>query len=289
MMLRPFKILAFATLLGAAAPASATSVYWSVFNPEDEVMTNAVFVTYATLDDMIRGQNPITGDTNAPGQRDTRANIVGSGSDGNRFWNVFNYEGDNQRDAIFVLYDSFQEMSTDQNRLGTFRPDGAGRAANAIGSASDGSRYWTLFNDEGDLLDDAVYVLYGSLMDMLLDENPLAEVSPTGTIGPNGDYGANVVGTGSDGQTFWSLFNFEGDAQRPSIFVTYNTLEDLFGDVNRKDAVKVDFPGVANRVGSGFGPATTVPLPAGLPLLLTGVAALGYLGARRRARSLPSV
>jgi hypothetical protein len=83
-------------------------------------------------------------------------------------------------------------MLVDQNRTGTFVPDGFGAARNVVGSGSDGATYWNLFNFEGESTADSVYVTYGALLDMLLDQNR------TGSFVPDG-FGAarNVVGSGA--------------------------------------------------------------------------------------------
>ncbi len=84
------------------------------------------------------------------------------------YWNVFNIEGESSQSAQFVTYDSGADMLVDENRTGVFTPTNPfGR--NIIGSASDGSSYWNVFNIEGESSQSAQFVTYASLVDMLLD------------------------------------------------------------------------------------------------------------------------
>jgi hypothetical protein len=110
------------------------------------------------------------------------------------YWSLFNIEGENSIDAVYVTYDSLGNMLTDEGRTGAYVPDGFGAQANVVGSGSDGTSYWSLFNIEGENSIDAVYVTYDSLGNMLTDEGR------TGAYVPDG-FGAqaNVVGTGA----FW--------------------------------------------------------------------------------------
>src|SRR5690606_22318374 len=51
-------------------------------------------------------------------------NIVGSGSDGVNYWNVFNVEAENEFEAAFVTYATLEDMFNDENRTGLFIADG---------------------------------------------------------------------------------------------------------------------------------------------------------------------
>ncbi len=78
--------------------------------------------------------------------------------------------------------------------------------------------YWSLFNVEGERALDAVYVTYATLPDMLND------INRTGVFTPSGfGAGRNVVGSGSDGVTYWNLFNVEGESALDAVYVTYTT------------------------------------------------------------------
>lgn len=167
------------------------ATYWSLFNAEGETELSAQFVTYATLDDML-------GDTNrlgifTPDHYGAGTNIVGSGTDGKTYWNLFNAEGETDLSAQYVTYASLNDMVTDTNRLGIFTPDHYGAGTNIVDGGSDGSTYWSLFNAEGETALSAQYVTYSSLTDMLSDTNRLAILTPN-------HYGAgsNIVGSGTD-------------------------------------------------------------------------------------------
>ncbi|WES64705.1 hypothetical protein P0L94_01225 [Microbacter sp. GSS18] len=251
--------MACAILLAATAllhPASAWAdgdgdvAYWSLFNAEEESAASAVFVTYVSLDDMVNDENRVGlffPDGNGFGQ-----NIVGAGSDGSTFWSLFNAEEESAASAVFVTYGSLDDMVNDENRVGLFFPDGNGFGQNIVGAGSDGSTFWSLFNAEEESAASAVFVTYGSLDDMVNDENRVGLFFPDG----NG-FGQNIVGAGSDGSTFWSLFNAEEESAASAVFVTYGSLDDMVNDENR---VGLFFPD-----GNGFG-QNIVGTGAGVPL-----------------------
>jgi hypothetical protein len=84
-------------------------------------------------------------------------------------------------------------MLADSNRLGVFTPNPSGFGVNIVGSGSNGSTYWSLFNVEGESSLSAQYVTYAALGDMLADSNRF------GVFTPNpGGFGVNIVGSGSD-------------------------------------------------------------------------------------------
>ncbi len=156
------------------------------------------------------------------------------------------------------------------------------------GAANASTVYWSLFNIEGESSIAADYVTYGSLTDMLADANR------TGTFTMSGA-GRNIVGSGSDGTTYWSLFNIEGESSIASDYVTYGSLTDMLADANRTGTFTMSGAG-RNIVGSGAGmlavapppppPAAVIPLPAGFWLLGTALAVLGCAAGRRAGRNI---
>ena len=123
-------LLASLALIAAGSPA-AKATYWNVFNAEGESGLSAVIVTYATLTDMLIDANR-TGSFNPGGAAN---NVVGSGSDGTTYWNVFNIEGESGLSAVIVTYATLADMVIDTNRTGSFNPGGA--ANNVVGSGAD--------------------------------------------------------------------------------------------------------------------------------------------------------
>jgi hypothetical protein len=118
----------------------------------------------------------------------------------------------------------------------------------------------------------------------------LSDSNRTGSFVPDttGNAAANVVGSGSDGSTYWNLFNLEGESAIDSIYITYGSLADMLTDSNRTGSFVPDTTGnaAANVVGSGASllsmspPPTGVPEPATMALALGGLAALGWSRAR---------
>ncbi|MEX0759484.1 MAG: PEP-CTERM sorting domain-containing protein [Tistlia sp.] len=268
---------ALAVLLPFGGEAEAA--YWNLFNFEEETAQPAVYATYATLPDMLTDSNR-TG-TFVPAGGAAAENLVGSGSDGTSYWSLFNFEGEAAQPAVYVTYTALTDMLGDSNRAGAFAPAGGAAAENLVGSGSDGTTYWSLFNFEEEAAQPAVYVTYATLLDMLTDDNR------TGTFAPAGGAAAeNLVGSGSDGTSYWSLFNFEGETLQPAVYVTYATLSDMLGDSNRTGSFVPSVTGAsaANVVGSGASilpPATPVAEPATLAMLGAGLGGLA-LGLRRR-------
>ncbi len=104
------------------------------------------------------------------------------------YFNVFNEEGESADTAIIVTYGSLLDMLTDFNPLTVTNVGGNG--ADIVGSGSDGTGYWNVFNEEGESADTAIIVTYGSLLDMLTDFNPL-------TVTNVGGNGPDIVGSGA--------------------------------------------------------------------------------------------
>ncbi len=263
--------LIIAAALVGALPAEASTLYWSLFNVEEENTLTAQYVTYAELPDMLTDTNRL-GVFN-PGS--FGRNVVGSGSDGSLYWSLFNIEDETALTAQYVTYSDLPDMLADTNRLGVFNPGSFGR--NVVGSGSDGSMYWSLFNIEGETALTAQYVTYARLPDMLADTNRLGVFNP-------GSFGRNIVGSGADGSHYWSLFNIEDEATLTAQYVTYARLSDMLTDTNR---LGVFNPGSFGRnvVGSGasLSSPTVVPLPAGIWLLGAGYLFLAGFGMRRSA------
>jgi len=111
------------------APVHAMPIYWNVFNKEGESALGADLVTYASLADML-------GDTNRTSVNSTHVNIVGSGSDGVTYWNVFNKEGESALGADLVTYASLADMLGDTNRTSVNSTH-----VNIVGRAA-GRRFW---------------------------------------------------------------------------------------------------------------------------------------------------
>ena len=200
------------------------------------------------------------------------------------YWNLFNIEGENTQNSVYVTYTSLADMLTDSNRTGSFVPNTTGGSArNVVGSGSDGSTYWSLFNIEGENTQNSVYVTYTSLADMLTDSNR------TGSFVPNttGGSARNVVGGDSDGSTYWNLFNIEGENQQNAVYITYASRIDMLNDTNRTGSFVPNTTGgsARNVVGSGASvmPKTAIPEPAALTLFCAGLLGLG-IALRNRKR-----
>jgi len=150
-----------------------------------------------------------------------------------------------------------------------------------VGSVSSASAaYWNVFNIEGESSASAAIVTYATLSDMLIDANRTG-VSFPDTPG----FGRNVVGSGSDGSTYWNVFNIEGESSASAATVTYATLSDMLTDTNRTGVSFPNTPGFgSNVVGSGASVArpSIVPEPASLAVLGPGVLVLALV--RRRWR-----
>jgi hypothetical protein len=275
-----FGSLVVGLLALVAMAGSAHATYWNVFNIEGESTLSAAIVTYATRADMLADTNRLG--IFEPNTFGFGANVVDSGSDGKTYWNVFNIEGESKLSAAIVTYASLNDMLADTNRLGIFEPNTFGFGANVVGSGSDGKTYWNVFNIEGESKLSAAIVTYASLNDMLADTNRLGIFTPD-TFG----FGANVVGSGSDGSTYWNVFNIEGESTASAAIVTYGDLADMLADTNRLGIFLPDTFGFgANVVGSGsdsfpvIAPPPSVPEPGGLAI--AGLALAGWLGRRRR-------
>ena len=272
--------------------ASAGEMYWSLFNVEEETSISSAYVTYSNLDDMLNDANRI--DTFLPDDTfggSFAANVVGSGSDGNLFWSLFNVEEETSISSAYVTYSNLDDMLNDANRIDTFLPDdtfGGSFAANVVGSGSDGNLFWSLFNVEEETSISSAYVTYSNLDDMLNDANRIDTFLPDDTFG--GSFAANVVGSGSDGNLFWSLFNVEEETSISSAYVTYSNLDDMLNDANRIDTFLPDdtFGGsfAANVVGSGAFMVpdpnpNPIPEPSAFALFLSAIIAVSIVRRKR--------
>lgn len=117
---------------------------------------------------------------------------------------------------------------------------------------------------------------YGSLTDMLSDTNRTGVNTLSG-------FGANVVGSGSDGDTYWNVFNIEGKSSVGADIVTYASLTDMLMDSNRLSVDTLSGFG-RNVVGSGafnIDSRVAVPEPPTLVVLMTGLFVLATVGSRR--------
>ena len=135
MKILPRGLLYVALLLAITRASTAHAAYWSLFNFEGEGVEPAIYVTYATLADMLIDENR-TG-TFVPNGFGSARNVIGSGSSGSAYWSLFNFEGEGVEPAIYVTYATLADMLIDENRTGTFVPNGFGSARNVIGSGSD--------------------------------------------------------------------------------------------------------------------------------------------------------
>lgn len=163
------------------------------------------------------------------------------------YWNVFNIEEENIQGSRIVTYGTMADQLNDTNRINVFNPDGGGASENVVGSGSDGSTYWSVFNIENETAQGSRFVTYNSLLDMVSDNNR------TGVFNPNGGGASeNIVGSASDGIFYWNVFNIEDETTQGSRIVTYSSLFDMISDINRIAVFNPDGGGVAeNIVGSG--------------------------------------
>jgi hypothetical protein len=141
--------------------------------------------------------------------------------------------------------------------------------------------YWNVFNIEGESAIGADIVTYSSLADMLSDSNRTS----SNTLS---DFGRNVVGSGSDGSTYWNVFNIEGESAIGADLITYSSLADMLSDLNRTSTNTLSDFG-RNVVGSGaslFQQPVAVPEPSALALLLVGILSLAILPWRKEAAAV---
>ena len=216
--------------------AAASTLYWNLVNIESESDLTSAYISYNSLNDMLADTNRaavIFPETNSGfiNPSSTPNNLIGSGSDGVTYWNIFNPEGETTFTSVIVTYNSSTDMLNDRNRTDTFFPNTNG-AENIVGSGSDGETYWSIFNREEESGLNAVVFTYNSLNDMLTDSNRAGTFFPASNSTNLGN-GIDLIGTGSDGETYWTLFNPEGEVDTVSVLVTYETLSDMLSDSNR--------------------------------------------------------
>jgi hypothetical protein len=272
-MHRTLLAILFAGLVSVPHPARAAATYWNLFNFEGESVQNSVYATYATAQDMFLDQNR-TG-FYSPTLPFFDKNIVGSGSDGKTYWNLFNFEGESAENSVFATYATVQDMLLDQNRTGFYSPTNPFFDRNIVDAESDGKIYWNLFNFEGEAVETPVYATYATAQDMFLDQNRTGFYTPT-----NPFFDRNIIGSGSDGKTYWNVFNFEGESVETAVYATYATAQDMFLDQNRTGFYTPTNPFFdRNIIGAGSDGFVDVqvgiPEPASWLLMLMGFGAIG--------------
>lgn len=53
------------------------------------------------------------------------------------YWNLYNLEGENTQDSVYITYDSLGDMLNDTNRTGNFNPNTfGGSSQNVVGSVA---------------------------------------------------------------------------------------------------------------------------------------------------------
>lgn len=250
------------SLLAAAllfSPKVARADYWNLLNTG----TVAGFYQFATLGDMMRNVNP-TAIIQTPGPFAT--DIKGTGADGQTYWNLFN----TGQVAGFYTYANRLDMMLNRNPTAIVQTPGL-FATYIQGTGSDGHTYWNQFNT-GQV---AGYYTYATLDDMMLNRNPTSIVQTPGL------FATDIVGSGSDGRTYWNLFN----TGQVAGFYTYATLGDMMLNVNPTSIVQTPGPFATTIIGTDadiLPSMVTVPEPGTLGLMGIALLAMALLGRRAR-------
>ncbi|QJU59318.1 PEP-CTERM sorting domain-containing protein [Sphingomonas sp. AP4-R1] len=280
----------FAAPVAALAATPSHATYWNVFNVEGERTTSTALATYDTATDMFTDTNR-TGTYATTGGGQFSLNIVDSGSDGSTYWNLFNVEGERTTQTAFATYASLADMATDTNRTGTYATTGGGQfSLNIVGSGTDGTTYWNLFNVEGERTTSTALATYATAVDMFTDANRTGTYATTG----GGQFSLNIVDSGSDGSIYWNLFNVEGERTTQTAFATYASLADMATDSNRTGTYAATGGGQfsLNIVGSGSDSFPSVTLPSAVPepatwiMMALGFGIIGRSARRGRAKML---
>ncbi|MGQ8366108.1 hypothetical protein [Glaciecola sp. 1036] len=150
------------------------------------------------------------------------------------YWNLFNDTTSNTSVPSYVTYSTLEDMLTDTNRVDIFSPDGYGSnvANNLVATGSDGTHFWNFFNNLSTATSIPSFSTYSDINGMLNDTNRTGFYEPTGY---SVEIANNIIATGSDGTTYWNLFNNLSNPNGIPVYATYASLMDMLADTNRID------------------------------------------------------